>query len=213
MGLSIEVGLLAHFIQHDAEGAEWFREALADINAVLKELNLPTHSEPESLPPVDNRSVVCSFPYSFLHYLHRAYAHGRQSPNSVVFPCPQGQSPAQDPAIEAESDLFDSHLLCHSVCEGFYLPLDFSDVIMDSTGRDRISGGLLGSSYRLHEELIEMAPCLGIRDAATLSDAAVEEIRQSMESETDLWIEKCVWLTLYEACRLSKQHGTAICFA
>ena len=41
--------------------------------------------------------------------------------------------------------MFDSHLLCHSDCEGFYLPIDFADVIVDAKNQMRIAGGLLGS--------------------------------------------------------------------
>lgn len=212
MGLAVEVGMLADLIEHDEEGAEWLRESLADANAVLVDLNLPTHSEPESLPPMDDRSVIGSFPYSFLHYLRRAYARWRQDPGSPATPCPEDQDPADDPAIDEESCLLDSHLLCHSDCEGFYFPLDFDEVIIDNTNQDRIQGGLLGSSYRLHEELIAMAPALGIGNAAELDDGTVDDIRTAVEAESGLWIEKGVWLTLMEACRLSKQHGTAICF-
>lgn len=213
MGLGIEVGMLADLFEHDEEGAEWLREALANVNAVLAELQLPAHVEPESLPPMDDRSIIGSFPYSFLHHLRRAYARWKQNPDAPATPCPRDEDPASDPAVDDELFMFESHLLCHSDCEGFYLPLDFSNAIIDDKNQDRIQGGFLGSSYRLHEELIAMAPCLNIRDAACLSDQAANEIQQAVQSESELWIEKGVWLTLYEACRLSKQHGTAICFA
>lgn len=212
MGLAVEVGMLADLLDNDEEGAEWLRESLANANAVLTELSLPTHSEPESLPSLDDRSIIGSFPYSFLHHLRRAYARWRQNPEQLATPCPEDQDPAFDPVIDEESCMFDSHLLCHSDCEGFYFPIDFTDVIIDDKDQGRIAGGLLGSSYRLHEELITMAPCLGISNAEGLSDTAADEIRAAVETESELWIEKGVWLTLYEACRLSKQHGTAICF-
>jgi hypothetical protein len=212
MGLGVSVGTLADLNDNDEEGAEWLRESLANANAVLAELNLPIHTEPESLPRLDDRSIMGSFPYSFLHHLRRAYARWRQDPELPATPSPEDENPASDPAVDEVSCMFDSHLLSHSDCEGFYFPIDFSDVILDDKDQDRIEGGFLGSSYRLHEELIAMAPCLGIRDAADVSDATVNEIRTAVEAESELWIEKGVWLTLYEACRLSKQHGTAICF-
>jgi len=212
MGLAVEVGMLADLLDNDEEGAKWLGESLANANAVLAERSLPTHSEPESLPPLDDRSIIGSFPYSFLHHLRRAYARWKQNPNQLATPCPEDQDPASDPAIDEESCMFDSHLLCHSDCEGFYFPIDFTDVIIDDKDQGRIAGGLLGSSYRLHEELIAMAPCLGISNADVLSDTTVDEIRAAVETESELWIEKGVWLTLYEACRLSKQHSTAICF-
>lgn len=210
MGLAVEVGLLADLNENDEEGAQWLREALASVNAVLADSNLPAHKEPESLTALDDRSIIGSFPYSFLHHLRRSYARWKQNPARPATPCPADQDPASDPAVEEESCMFDSHLLCHSDCEGFYVPVDFSEVLFDDQGR--ITGGMLGSSVRLHEELIAMAPCLGISDAADLPDASVEQIRSAVECESDLWIEKGVWLTLYEACRLSKRHSTAICF-
>jgi hypothetical protein len=161
---------------------------------------------------LDDRSIIGSFPYSFLHHLRRTYARWKQNPDTPATPCPDDQDPASDPAIEQELYMFDSHLLSHSDCEGFYFPLDFSEIIVDPEEQGRIHGGFLGSSYRLHEELVAMAPALGINNAAELSDEEADSIRSCTETESELWIEKATWLTLYEACRLSKQHGTAICF-
>lgn len=67
--------------------------------------------------------------------------------------------------------MFASHLLCHSDCEGFYLPVDFEVVLIDSQDQDRIPGGLLGSSYRLRDELLAIAPALGI----TVSDGELAD--------------------------------------
>ena len=213
MGLAVEVGMLADQLENDEEGAEWIRESLAKANAVLAENDLPTHNEPEQIPPLDDRSIIGSFPYSFLHHLRRAYAHWKQNPSAVITPCPDGENPSDDPAIDEESCMFDSHLLCHSDCEGFYLPVQFSDVLIDEKDQGRIEGGLLGSSYKLAEELTAMAPSLGIQLVeGQLTDEAADAIRSSVESETEIWIERGVWLTLFEATRLSIQHQTAICF-
>ena len=213
MGLAVEVGMLADQLENDEEGAEWIRESLAKVNAVLAENNLPTHNEPEQVPPFDDRSIIGSFPYSFLHYLRRAYAHWKQNPSALIKPCSDGEDPSDDPAIDEESCMFDSHLLCHSDCEGFYLPVQFSDVLIDEKDQGRIEGGLLGSSYKLAEELTAMAPSLGIHLAdGQLTDDAADAIRSNVESETELWIERGVWLTLFEAARLSIQHKSAICF-
>jgi hypothetical protein len=123
MGLAVEVGMLADLKEHDEEGAQWLRDALADINAVFGEHKLPLHIEPEQLPPMNDRSIIGSFPYSFLHYLRRAYARWKQDPGSPIVPCSPDEDPASDPAIDQESCMFDSHLLCHSDCEGFYVPI------------------------------------------------------------------------------------------
>lgn len=213
MGLAVEVGALADLTLHDEEGAQWVRESLAKVNAVLAENNLPTHDEPEKLPPLDHRTIIDSFPYSFLHHLRRAYARWRQNPDTPIMPCGPDEDPAADPAIDEESCMFDSHLLCHSDCEGFYLPIPFTEVLVDDKDQDRIQGGLLGSSYQLAEELRSMAPCLGIElQDGKLSDSTVDQIRADVDAESGLWIERAVWLTLFEAARLSVQHKTAIQF-
>lgn len=213
MGLAVEIGMLADLNEHDEEGAQWLRDSLANVNAVLTEHGLPTHTEPEELKPTDDRSIISSFPYSFLHHLRRAYARWKQDPLSPIPPCGPDEDPASDPAIDEESNMFESHLLCHSDCEGFYLPIRFDEVLVDDTDGDRIPGGLLGSSYQLRDELTAMAPCLGIQiQSGELSDAEANSIRAKVQAEASLWIECGVWLTLYEAARLSIKHKTAICF-
>ncbi len=170
-------------------------------------------SEPEELPPLDNRSALGGFPYSFLHYLRRAYALWKQNPTATITPCREGEDPSADPAIEEEACMFESHLLCHSDCEGFYLPIPFADVLIDENDQGRIPGGLLGSSYQLADELKSMARFLGIAlQDGRLTDDEAERIQADVESESALWIQRGVWLTLFEAARLSIQHKTAICF-
>jgi hypothetical protein len=213
MGLAVSVGLLADLNKNDEEGAQWLRESLVRANEVLSEQDLSTHSEPETIGPLDDRSALGSFPYSFLHYLRRAYARWKLNPNAPAIPCPEGEDPTSDPAIDEVSSMMESHLLCHSDCEGFYFPIPFKDIVVDQGNQNRIVGGLLGSSYRLREELIQMAPCLGIELIEEgLSDRQADAITADVEAQSPLWIERGVWLTLYEAARLSIQHRTAICF-
>lgn len=212
MGLAVETGILADLMVHDTDGAEWLRQSLAQVNEVLAENGLPKHEEPEHLPPIWSRAALASYPYSFLHHLRRVYAHTTNDPNWTPTPIPDGENPAQDPVVVRGSERMSSHLLCHSDCEGYYLPLDFSKVIVDLTNQDRIVGGLLGSSYRLIDELVCIAPKLGISlDRGRLSDSEADQINRDSESEEGLWIEKTVWLSLFEAARLSIEHKTAIC--
>lgn len=212
MGLAISVGQLVDFMKHDEEGVEYIRRAFAEANEVLSEKGLPTHTEPESLPKMTDRAVLHGFSYSYLPHLYRAYARWLQEPDMPIEPCPPDEDPSADPAIDEEVYMFESHLLCHSCIDGFYFPIDFPEPISDPTDQNRIEGYFLGSSYRLQEELIAMAPALGIADAPDLSDATIARIREAVDTGIGLWREQCVWLTLFEACRLSKQYGTAICF-
>jgi hypothetical protein len=82
MGLSVQVGLLAELVENDPEGAEWLREGFIAANKILSDHRLPFHSEPESLPRLEDRCSLNGYPYSFLHHLRRAYA--RRAAKSVM---------------------------------------------------------------------------------------------------------------------------------
>src|SRR3954469_8442641 len=80
MGLAISVGILADLIENDPESAEHFDEDFAVVNRKLAEAGLPPHVEPRVLPPLDSRAPIDGLPYSFIHYLRRAYAHRVTTP-------------------------------------------------------------------------------------------------------------------------------------
>ncbi|HDS1209335.1 TPA: hypothetical protein QDZ84_004402, partial [Shewanella algae] len=98
-----------------------------------------------------------------------------------------------------------------SDCDGFYLPIKFDEIIFDD--EDRIPGGALGSSYKLLEELIFIAPKLNIilKDGQ-LSDSEADRINELAESEGNFYREYCVWIALYEAASESIENKTAIYF-
>ena len=212
MGLAIATGVLADLLHSDAEGATELREQLAVVNRVLADNGLPTHTEPTELPPAVRRDPISSFPYSFLHHLRRAYAHAAADPLWRASPFPPDADPTEDPVLEAKGEMFDSHLLSHSDAEGYYVPVDFEDVLLDEQGE--LAGGLLGSSQALQRELAQVASALGIQLAGgSLSDAQVTAIEQRLDREDGLRIELMVWLCLFEACNESIAHRTAICFS
>ena len=68
--------------------------------------------------------------------------------------------------------------------------------------------------YKLMQELASIAPRLGIvTDNLSLSDAEAGRLNQEAVGQTDpLWIKKMVWLSLFEAARLSIEYKTAVCF-
>jgi len=213
MGLSIVVGMMSEVAETDEEAAEQYREEFARLNEVLAEQGLPPHFEPEHLPPLANRCSLDGFPYSFLHKIRRVYAHHVRDPQWIAKPLAEGEDAAADGLLVEEVTMeMTSHLLCHSDAEGFYLPLDFAQVMFDEQ-EERIAGGMLGSSYRLKDELVALAPAIGINLAAgELADDEAQRINELTEREGPLWIEQIVWLALYEAARLSIQHRAAICF-
>jgi hypothetical protein len=129
MGLSVVVGSLAEALDEDYS-VEGLRAVFEAINGALSKSGLPAHIEPESLPALPGHGSVNGFPYSCLHYLRRAYAYRVKYPD---LPLPQpadGEDPAEDPIIEQVATP-EHHLLWHSDCEGYYVPIDFETVIED----------------------------------------------------------------------------------
>jgi len=204
MGLAIGVGVLADLIVHDEEGAEWVRKSIAELNKVLVANDLAEHHEPERLPALRRRSVT-SYPYSFLHYLRRAFAcvvrgervrTGELTDKDFDF--------VQDVAV----DLMDSHLLSHSDAEGYYVPQVFDYPLCD----DALVGGFAGSLPQLLKELERVAPALGISLEDGMLLPAQEDKLANIEDDDPLYREKIVWFSLYEAAKLCLKHGTLLVF-
>jgi hypothetical protein len=214
MGLSIEVGYLAEALaEGDPEWIEGFEATLAAVNRVLAAERLPRHVEPRTAPTLASRCSITGFPYSTLHYLRRAYAHRVGDPAWTATAVPDGVDPADDPEVEAQTEQFDSHLLCHSDAEGWYLPIDFPQVVFASEDDD-IPGGMLGSTQRLRAELAVVAPALGIalRLDGELADDEAARLDDAVGDQHPLWREFLAWLALWEAARLSLASGCAIVF-
>jgi hypothetical protein len=146
-----------------------------------------------------------------LHYLRRAVAYARQAP-AEFGPLPEGQEASEDHRIDRELSVFmDSHLICHSDCDGFYVPIDFPEPLHDHS--DEMPGGILGSSQRALAEVIHAAPLLGIEfEDGKPTKTAVDTIREEEDDAHPLWIERKVWLAMYEKFRLSIEHRTAVVF-
>ena len=204
MGLGISVGMLADLMENDEEGAEWFREELDTLNAVLQQNGLPGHTEPESIEEF-MPSGIDSFPYSFLHYLRRAYVCVRKGVELR-----QGEFTDDDERLidEFTNANLDSHLLVHSDAEGYYVPQDFPEPVSD----DNLTGGFAGSTQRLMGELQQAAPALGIR----LEGGKLPEDERNRLAEIDeddpFEREHIVWLTLWEAAEHSLKHNSLIVF-
>jgi hypothetical protein len=77
----------------------------------------------------------------------------------------------------------------------------------------RSAGGIIGSSVKLLDELIELAPYLGVAleddDSLSLDEAA--RIYQLADTKgTPLEQEFKAWLALHEVAELSLTHQTAV---
>jgi hypothetical protein len=114
----------------------------------------------------------------------------------------------EDEAIDRELCVFmRSHLIVHADTAGYYVPIDFKDVLYDAPG------DMLGSSQRLLAELRQLAPYLGIAlDAhGNLSDDEAARIAPYDESDP-AHREKAAWLLLFECARHSVAMRTLLVF-
>jgi hypothetical protein len=214
VGLAVNVGVLAYAVKHDPESAAWLRSSFVSINRHLALFRLPQHHEPEQLPHLQSRAKVTGYPNSCIHHLRRVYGKAIKSPHWEPAPVPAGQDAALDPVFRSSNlRISRAHLVCHSDVEGFYVPLDFNFVISGGPN-DRPPGGPIGPSMKLMQELASVAPRLGIgMNNLSLGDAEAGRLNQEALGQIDpLWIEKMVWLSLFEAARLSIEYKTAVCF-
>ena len=210
MGLCITVGPLSDFLEFDPEGADYVRDEMIIVNGVLQMHGLPRHDEPETLPKFESRAPLQSFSYSYLHHLRAAYAFAVRD-----LPLPNNLDVARRtcPELENEFKRNRSHLICHSDAEGFYVPIDFEQPLVDPQSPDRVPGRWIGSTQRLQVELLQVAPSLGLPTEPNLSDEAIERLSRETRDDEPRWIPRKVWVALIEACRLSLQFRAAIQFA
>lgn len=229
MGPAIEVGILADLSENDPEAVEVFKEYFRTLNVFLASAGLPPHSEPRDCP-IHSGDM---YGYSGLHYLRRIAAHldGRGS-----LPPPGDQDAADDGVLEdyllaagQEPTYFErtfgkwlrrrrrsfDHLIVHSDAEGFYLPLDFPDVLFPPDGYN-IPGCMIGSSVRLRDECERLAAALQLPlDLDPDSDEVFEATESQGEGPT-LWqrygIESFNCLRLHAAATHSIKTGAAIVF-
>ncbi|MBP6745148.1 hypothetical protein KA344_07925 [bacterium] len=210
MGLAVCVGALADLLENDPEGAEWIESDIKAINECLVKNGVDEHIEPRTLPELESRDQTGGFPYSWTHYLRRIVAHAMAEPGWKATPVAEGEDPTSDEAVIDATINISGHFICHSDSEGYYVPKDFEEVIF---GDEKMTGGgIIGSSYRVMEEMQLAAKALGIDLVnGELSDEGAAAINDVDENDPFM-IEKIVWLSFYEAARLSIKHNTMIVF-
>lgn len=233
MGLCLSVGFMADLKENDPEGYENFKALMAKVNQALNAEGLPPHHEPETVSPADFISLDM-FGYSGLHYLRRVAAH-------ITFtgklPLPGDNDSSNDPLVEqyntesleeeAPKSLlslfkkspkisFDfNHLMHHSDCEGYYLPLDFTNVIFPDPEL-KIPGAMIGSSHRLLQECQRLAEALSIpNDMDPESDELWEAADNQGEGDgfQRYGVESFTCVRLIHACEASIRSGAALVYA
>jgi hypothetical protein len=229
MGLTIEVGYLRDMKENDEEGVQWFNEEMEKINGILRQLKLPEHKE-------SDKADIWSFDmfgYSGLHYLRRIAAH---IDNSGALPSPGDADSSKDNILEMyfedylqpeKKSLFSlfskskkrkgafDHLIIHSDADGYYLPVDFQEVIIPPENL-KIPGGMIGSSVQLIKELEKIANVLELPEDLDPEDEEVWEAADAQGESNIKWkkygVESYTCLGLLKASRLSIRNNTAIVF-
>jgi hypothetical protein len=195
MGLSISVGLLADLYHNDTEGFEYHREAFERLSGVLAGEGIDWR-EPDAVELPDAHEYSAGFPYGYLTRLRRIYvlAKGGES----ITPAAEINTPQYEHdlrLIDDETAMLASHLLCHADDSGYYLPIDFPDPLFLPQELELEGGGMVGSCYRLLEELAE-----------------IESVLAACSPKGSFEPERYAWSRLREACEASIAGGHAIVF-
>ena len=202
MGLSIQVG---GFEEH---------ELYEPLSKALTEAGLPPHEEPDSGEGEEFFSCQM-LGYSGLHYLRRIAVYiglGKEVPG------PGDDNAAGDPVLDEFYDHLApgfEHLVMHSDAEGFYVPLDFEDVIYPREELD-VAGGIVGSSVRLLSECNRLAAWLEMPLDLDPESEEVWDAVDSSEAAGCKWKqfgkESFACIRLIRAAEASVKSGAAIVF-
>ncbi|HEX8722163.1 MAG TPA: hypothetical protein VF736_16225, partial [Pyrinomonadaceae bacterium] len=191
MGLSICVGLPAEVREGDPEYLEYFDGQVEAVNGVLDAFGLPEYREPFDIE--DGRTFECEvYGDSGLHCLRRLAAHLALRGE---LPPPGDEDAADDPVLADYNKIFEAafaqgqaaempfqHLIVHGDAEGYYLPVEFEDVLIPDASLE-IAGGMIGSSQALLGECRELAAALEIPEGLTFDDEAVLDAADAQGEE------------------------------
>lgn len=206
------VGILG---DSDEESADTIRADFALIRELLDRAGAGPWDEPALNE--DDVDWFEMWGYSGLHTVRRLAAHLAEN---ARLPEPlNGKDATDDPLLStAYTDPPDpltgpfTHLIHHSDCEGYYVPVDFERVIVD----ERLTGVYLGSSVRLLAESRAVAAALGLPEDLDPDSDEVFEAADGEPPAGDGWqrygIESFVCLRLIHAAKRSITTGAAIAF-
>ncbi len=215
MGLNIVVGALVN--AEDDDYTEMVRADFVAIGELLERAGARQWTEPDL--DEEEGAEFEAWGYSGLHTVRRLAVH-LAADGRLPEPLDRTQRATDDPLLGKVYEALPSdppgpfdHLVHHSDCEGYYVPVDFAHVIVDK----KAPGGYLGSSVRLLAETRRLAEALGLPEGL---DPESEEVSDSVDAEDPAgegWqryrVESYVCLQLLRAAKLSVSTGAAIAFS
>src|SRR5215831_150663 len=234
MGLCVCVGFAADLKEHDLEGYENFKSEMAKVNQTLRAEGMPEHHEPGEVNAADFISLEM-FGYSGLHYLRRIAAYinytGKLPPpgdsdsskdvlleqyytESIQEKAPKGFLALFKKTPKRKAFEF-NHLLHHSDCEGYYLPMEFTSVIFPDP-KLKVAGEMIGSAPGLLRECKCLAEALAVPHGI---DPESDELWDAADNQGqgDGWhlygVEAFTCVRLMHACEASVRSGAALVFA
>ncbi|MCL2585230.1 MAG: hypothetical protein FWE35_22535 [Streptosporangiales bacterium] len=214
MGLNIVVGIL---IGAEEDYADDVRQCFAVIQGWLARTGAGQWAEPD-LGEEDDLEYE-AWGYRGVHTLRRVAVH-LAATGALPPPLRHASEATGDRLLKQayasgpphSAGPFD-HLVWHSDCDGYYVPVDFEQVIAD----DSIAGGYLGSSVRLLAETRRIAGVLGLPEDL---DPESEEVFATCGREIPgavgwqrYGVESYTCLQLIRAAKHSVATGAAIALA
>jgi hypothetical protein len=211
--------------ESDPEYLAYFEQQVEAINGVLESFGLPLHREPFDVE--DERTFECEmYGYAGLQYLRRVAAHLALKGE---LPPPGDDDAPNDAVLYDYHKIFDAnfargnatgmpfqHLIVHGDAEGYYLPVEFDDVIIPDASLE-IAGGVLGSSHALLRECRELAQALELPADLSVDDEQLWFAPESQGEGETKWerygVESFTCLRLIRACEASVETGAAVVFA
>lgn len=237
MGLDVTVGVSA-LVEEDPEMEEFFRENLETMNKWLAAAGLQVHSE-KNLPEEEEPVELQMWGYGGLHRLRRLaallragkpltslprdddgdedktlvayYAEG----NKFVVPeVLDGKTVVLMNTPEENGHNFD-HLVFHSDCDGFYVPVEFKQVVIGKEGAES-EYDYLGSSFALAHECEAIAKAIGLPLDLDPDGDEIWRAADAGDLKADGWkkfgIEAFMCLRLYHAAKVSAERNQVLLF-
>ncbi|MFC9285839.1 hypothetical protein [Streptomyces sp. NPDC057052] len=213
MGLNMVVGVLSNA---EDDYADMLRADFVAVGELLQRAGVPRWSEPELVEVGDAEFEMWG--YAGLHAVRRLAVHLAAS-GRLPEPLQEARRAVGDPLLSKVYRVFPGdpagpfdHLIHHADCEGYYVPADFTHVIVDK----KAPGGYLGSSVRLLAETRRIADALGLPEDLDPHSEEVFEATDAEELADEGWqrygVESYVCLQLLRAAKLSIATGAAIAF-